>query len=290
MPGIGKKAVDGDPVIGFVLEDFADAATTTYTYVRKVLLYVNLGHAKLDNDITSGSLLAGSSTIDQISGAFEPLADSLDLAGKDIIHVRSILAEGGKWSISPEGLLVVERIETNELHVKNKAEIGAPDAPRGVTLYDANGSGQPYCFYIQDGVPATVSGTCEANQHLFSKTALSSPVADSEEVPAPEEPATDPSGTPAESPPLEEQPLASDPIISEPTVPAGELSPPAEESIVSPEPEPVPQETPLVTESVFPEETAPPRAELAPSDTTSESPPTQTVEEQAPETTIEIQP
>ncbi|MEK7173559.1 MAG: hypothetical protein AAB710_00565, partial [Patescibacteria group bacterium] len=167
QPGVGRKANDGERTIGIALEDFTHAATTTNTEIRKVLTFINLGHAKLDHEIANGSLDAASSTMDQFTGAFEPLEGSLNLSGKDIVNVRGILSEGNVWNITPEGTLAVTRVETNELYVKDKAEVGATDAPRGVTLYDANGSGQPYCFYILDGKPSTVSGTCEANKHLF---------------------------------------------------------------------------------------------------------------------------
>ena len=65
----------------------------------------------------------------------------------------------GSWYIDADGNVQAETIYAKQVFVKDALEIGTPEAPIGMTLYDTN-TKQPYCLYITDGAVRTTSGKC----------------------------------------------------------------------------------------------------------------------------------
>ena len=284
IAGVGRKSNDNERSIGIALEDFDTAATTTEANIKKVLVFVNLGHAQLDPTIAAGNVSMASSTISQTTGAFTPVDGSMNLDNKDIYNVRGILSSSGSWSLDEEGKLVVKKLEADEVHAKDKATVGTTDKPRGVTLFDTE-SGTPYCVFVKAGQVETVSGTCESNASVFEKS------------PAPAKKPVSSSSQKEEESPKSEEPEASPEPEAE--IPVEDKDPPADEPPSAKEPEEVAEpapdtaepENPPVTEPepVVVEDPPPPAAEPAPEPAsepdTAEAPPvdnTATVSEPTP--------
>ncbi|OFZ56495.1 MAG: hypothetical protein A3D92_07560 [Bacteroidetes bacterium RIFCSPHIGHO2_02_FULL_44_7] len=111
------------------------------------------------------------------SGQQSILGAEFDLQNKNIINVRNILSASGNWSIDENGKLIVKEIETEKLTVKESAQIGSSEKPRGITLYDP--TGDPYCVSVAvGGALASESGVC----------AMSSSPSPSSNSPSPPEP------------------------------------------------------------------------------------------------------
>jgi len=103
--------------------------------------------------------------------------------------LRVRLAELGLF-VDEDGVLIVEKIkakavETETLEVKAE-EVGKT----GITLYD-RGTGQPYCFYIENGVSMTVAGQCAVAVTPVSNPIDSSPTEENSEEPTVEIDLTD---------------------------------------------------------------------------------------------------
>ncbi|PJE64280.1 MAG: hypothetical protein COU90_03625, partial [Candidatus Ryanbacteria bacterium CG10_big_fil_rev_8_21_14_0_10_43_42] len=301
IPGVGQKANEGDATVGFALESYANAATTTDSHIRKILVFINLGHATLDKVIASGEADAASTTINQLSGAFEPLDGSLDLGGADIVHIRGILSENGTWSIDENGNLKVRTINAERVRT-DSLEVGSETKPFGTTLYDTEG-GYPYCVYVSGGELKTVSGTCEQNTHLFSGAKETTPPAEENtedpppsvetpietesspetetpsntEEPSPEIPPSD-SEEPPETPPIEEALPENKETSAPPPAPPEEEPQP---KISVPETEPLPEAPPIEEALPENEDKTPPEIETEPTppvtnETNPEEPPPDT--------------
>jgi len=148
VSGVGMKA-SGGSTVGIALESFgagssssgsgADGSLSSGT----ILVFINL----------SGSTLSGVSGESAESAFVFGEKGIIDLGGKDIANARSILSENGTWSISADGALVVESIETNALRV------GSESAPRGIEMFDFD-NGAIVCVFVQGGEIRSVPGGC----------------------------------------------------------------------------------------------------------------------------------
>ncbi|PIR45019.1 MAG: hypothetical protein COV10_01705, partial [Candidatus Vogelbacteria bacterium CG10_big_fil_rev_8_21_14_0_10_51_16] len=154
ISGVGMKATSTtQATVGIALEPFDGkvASTTsdieTYEKTGTIIVFVNLTSARLRG--ISGAQLDSGWLIDQETGTMKMAeAGTLDLQGKDIVQVRSIVSASGKWSITADGNLVVAGLT-----------VGTAEQPTGITLFD-RATGNPYCFYIEDGMSQTAAGIC----------------------------------------------------------------------------------------------------------------------------------
>jgi len=68
----------------------------------------------------------------------------------------------GSWYIDADGNVQAETIKAKQIFAQDAIEIGTPEAPIGMTLYDMN-TKRPYCLYITNGDVRTTSGKCTAD-------------------------------------------------------------------------------------------------------------------------------
>jgi len=239
---------------------------------------VNLGYAKLDTAISGGSV-ASSTFADAQTGELLTLGESLDMDNNDIVNIRGILSANGTWSIDENGNLKVATIEAEKIKTQ-QLEIGSAEKPFGTTLYDVE-NGQPYCAYIKAGALQTVSGTCEANTHLFStsggnKSQSPQPKAEgavSDDPPSPEnqnpEPADNSQGASSEENTQSDTDIKNtdshtgDTAATDPT--PSEASGEGEDSGSTEETTDPPQEEPALEETVEPQAEEPDPVEPIPS-------------------------
>ena len=277
-PGIGTRATTTGMTIGVALESFDGLSATGSSTKGIIQVFVNLGYAKLDDKIAGGKV-ASSTFADAKTGKLLTLGESLDMDNNDIINVRGIIAANDSWSIDENGNLKAVTIEAEKVKT-GELEIGSSARPFGATLYDVE-NGQPYCLFIKGGEPQTVSGTCQANNNLFTAEESEPepvPVEIEEESVVVEE---SPSETSEQEPiPAEEEPPPTEtPIVSE--EPPPETT--SEQSIQEPEPVTI-EEAPAIAEEPL-EEPSPQEPEPMPAE---ESPPAEEpvdIEEPPPDTT-----
>ncbi|RJQ37766.1 hypothetical protein C4552_00005, partial [Candidatus Parcubacteria bacterium] len=281
LAGIGMKATSSGPTVGIALADFDDQSEGEYATVHgeivkrgTILVFVNLSYARLDSGLAS--VADGAPwTVDPDTGRVV-LGYALDMQNQAILNVRSIIAASGLWSIDENGALVVE-----ELTAKSKLQVGTPENPRGITLFDFD-SGQPSCVFVQGGQVRSVPGECT----------FDSPISSQSPPPAPPPPSSNETPPPAPSA-VEEPPPAEESSQPDPEPdPASSTEPPAEETpptdnTSSTEGEPAPDPTPSAPAPEPESEPAP--AEPTEVTTTEESSPTtETEQAQAPsESTLE---
>jgi hypothetical protein len=161
VSGVGMKATTSGQIVGIALEPFGgttqgENGEIVYEKEAKITVFVNLGWQKIDSEVAKGTVGTNEIwTVDSTTGAMKMVsAAALNLRGKEISNVRSILSESGKWSVSEEGVLVVDSLE-----VRGNVRIGSPERRAGITLYDEN-TGEPYCIKIIAGVVTSTGGQC----------------------------------------------------------------------------------------------------------------------------------
>jgi hypothetical protein len=158
LPGIGMKATTSGTMIGIALESFdGQKATTTEEVggsrvsIGKIVVYVDLGYAKLTPQIKDGQITYSDKdiwTVDPTTGQIKSIA-TLDLNGFDIVNVKAIRSAAGKWSLDEEG-----RLSVSEINITDKINIGSSDKRIGITLFDET-TGEPYCLRISGGMVKT---------------------------------------------------------------------------------------------------------------------------------------
>ncbi|OHA58438.1 MAG: hypothetical protein A2571_01510 [Candidatus Vogelbacteria bacterium RIFOXYD1_FULL_44_32] len=144
-PGIGMKATTTGMTLGVALNSFAGESVSD---TGEVMVFINMSYAKISDSVSDGDITEALWQIDNTTGDIKALA-SLDLGGKSLKNISSLSSITGKWSISEDGKLVVDEIETNKLTVKN-----------GITTQDKT-TGDFYCIYIDNGTLETEQGRCE---------------------------------------------------------------------------------------------------------------------------------
>ena len=153
----------------------------------------------------------------------------------------------GKWYIDAEGNVQAETIQAKNIVAEESLEVGTPEAPVGMTLYDLS-SKKPYCLYISGGSVMTVPGKCAA---VAPAPAPSTPPTDTA-VPADTAPPPPEETTPTESAPSESAPTSDEPPVSSDAVPPAEtVSEPPAPVITETTSEPAPTET-TTTEPITP--------------------------------------
>jgi Chaperone of endosialidase len=162
----------------------------------------------------------------------------LNLEGNRILDVAKLVGYMGKWSIDENGQITAKKVVAEEL------EVGSPDKPAGITIYDKKG--MPGCIELDDvntGAVRVTPGKCGESADIQQ-------TAPAEATPTPDATSPHPTPTPTDTAQTQENaPTATD--ISAPTVPADsetsappEAETPAPESggAVAPTPEPGPDE------------------------------------------------
>lgn len=159
IPGIGKKAENGESTVGIALESFNNSE-------GMIMIFINLGQNTLSNSISGGAIQTNWWNVDELTGRIISTF-ALDMNSKEIINVRNILSSSGNWSIGDDGRLFVKEIETEKIKIKN---------PYGITIFDAD-TGEPVCVVSKSGVLTTIPGECNSNSQLpVSKTDTEAPI------------------------------------------------------------------------------------------------------------------
>jgi hypothetical protein len=211
--------------------------------VGKVLVFVNLSYAKLDNAVSqlalgeplgSGAGEGAPLSVDQQSGKVSSgFFGNVNMGGNNIIDVGKIVGMFGKWSLDENGKLVAEEIEAKRGTFKDSLNVGTQDKPTGITIYDT-GTKKPYCLLMTNGAIVSAPGQCDnaASSQVISTPASPPPAPPAPapvpvpplaaETPASQAPAQDssfiePSPEPIPTPAPESAPLASNP--AEPSTP-----------------------------------------------------------------------
>ncbi|MBI3274095.1 MAG: hypothetical protein HYZ69_03035, partial [Candidatus Colwellbacteria bacterium] len=180
LAGVGMKATKDGYTVGIALESFdlvrhpepCEGSQGDSSVVRlpqndaevcvgKILVFVNLGYSKLDDNL-QGLTSAGGETlttnaffIDQTTGKLTAsFTAGLDLKDNSLENVSKILSSNGSWSIDENGKLAVKEIKTDAL------EIGSPEKPQGVTIYDKF-TGEPVCVLSENKALVLKEGKCE---------------------------------------------------------------------------------------------------------------------------------
>ncbi|MBI3798041.1 MAG: hypothetical protein HY268_13875 [Deltaproteobacteria bacterium] len=284
-PGVATKATSSGMTIGYALQPFtshqpalAGSHPEQANGTGKILIFINLGYARLDPAVQSGRVNTNEGwVIDQASGRITT-ALTLDMSGRDIINVRSILSQTGMWSIDENGRLVME-----ELEVRGKAKFGTPQHPQGITIFDQV-TGEPGCVQLVNGALNVTPGECSSTSGNARSSAsspssnetqsqeASSHSSDSTSTPAEspqEEPGTNPASKPQSQSAAESTPESSP--VSDPS--SSGSTPPAVNPEQSASSQPVEASSPLSSESPAPSEsslTAPSAEPNSPTSSTSE--------------------
>jgi len=208
VAGVGMKS-QGGSTIGIALEEFNPQSTTDdQQQESKILVFI---------DLQSQGLTASGGTLDTSFGE----NGILDIGSQDIANVRSIISASGTWSISADGVLVVESIETNSLRV------GSEGSPRGIEMFDFE-SGALVCMFVQGGEVRSVPGGCT----FESGTASSAPA-----------PTPDPTPTPTPDPTPDPTPTATSTPPTPTPAPTPDPTPTATSTPPTPDPTPEPADT-----------------------------------------------
>jgi len=169
ISGIGAKATTSGITVGIALENFKAGQTQnpdgTITYnsessTGKILVFVNLGYAKIDPQIAGGQIQAASASssaafwnIDAASGRIKPIA-VLDLNNFEIMNVKSISSANGTWNIDESGKLIAREI--------NAEKVVAKKAVFDIIEMKDEDTGEIYCMKIKSGVVMAAAGGCQA--------------------------------------------------------------------------------------------------------------------------------
>ena len=188
VAGVGKKATSSGITVGVALEGFdgwseLPDGERQFSESGVVMVFANLGYSKLD-DAVSGMALTGSAdnslsgveglltnawSVDQTSGKVNVgFYGDIDMHGNNILNVANIISENGKWSISEDGIIIANRVitdelVTNKLTVNDAATFGSVAKPIGLTVYD-EATGAEYCMKVRNGAVVAAAGSCSIAQ------------------------------------------------------------------------------------------------------------------------------
>ena len=106
VSGVGMKATStSQTTVGYALESYSGEGGGKLVYeknslgdVGKILVFVNLAEGRLSSSISNGTMTT-----------------NLDAGGNSILNIKSLISQSGKWSISEDGVLTVEKIQTKKL-------------------------------------------------------------------------------------------------------------------------------------------------------------------------------
>jgi len=107
--------------------------------------------------------------VDQTSGKVNVgFYGDIDMHGNNILNVANIISENGKWSISEDGIIIANRVitdelVTNKLTVNDAATFGSVAKPIGLTVYD-EATGAEYCMKVRNGAVVAAAGSCSIAQ------------------------------------------------------------------------------------------------------------------------------
>ncbi len=170
VSGVAMKATTSAQIIGIALQGYNGTAEGSVVYdtvtVGKINVFINLGYAKLNPQISGGTVNVtgtGESSfwdVDESSGRIKFIG-ALDINDFDMVNVKAISGSRGMWSIDENGKLLAKEVETGKLNVKDSVTIGTKEKPIGMTIFE-KGTGNPICVYAEGGVLKTVSGECGA--------------------------------------------------------------------------------------------------------------------------------
>jgi hypothetical protein len=118
------------------------------------LLGISSDIATVSTSIIEGDVHTPFWTIDEYSGAILAM-NGINMNGNAMYNIAEIVGIDDSWSVNGQGLLTV-----NGLVVKGTIEVGSPEKPSGITLYDEV-TGEPYCLRMVAGVMQSSLGTCE---------------------------------------------------------------------------------------------------------------------------------
>jgi|GEM_PF-1681420 len=249
-PGIGMRLNFSGTAVGTALEDFngQDATTTvpggTYK-TGKILVFINLGYAKLDSAM---SQLASADpanpsnawSVDQRSGKVNVnFFGNVDLTGNAIINVSKILSANGKWKIDEDGTFIATKIITDELATQ-KLKVGSSQKPAGITIFDET-TGDPFCLKVKNGTMVSDPGECKEGtsvpENPTTQTSHPEPIIQQSSGSASTTPPETTPPSPASQEPLSPPPpppvIGTEPQSPETSPPAGG-SPPATTSAQPP--------------------------------------------------------
>ena len=188
VAGVGKKATSSGITVGVALEGFdgwseLPDGERQFSESGVVMVFANLGYSKLD-DAVSGMASTGSAdnslsgveglltnawSVDQTSGKVNVgFYGDIDMHGNNILNVANIISENGKWSISEDGIIIANRVitdelVTNKLTVNDAATFGSVAKPIGLTVYD-EATGAEYCMKVRNGAVVAAAGSCSIAQ------------------------------------------------------------------------------------------------------------------------------
>ena len=136
VAGVGKKATQSGETIGVALE-----AYDSQSLKNQIMLFVDLRYYMIYENA------AGSLSSNQDFGL-----DSLVA----LLKQMGIKIESGVISIVN---LVVDKLITRELYVRENLEVGSSELPAGITLYDQI-TKEPYCVVVKNGELVNLPGKC----------------------------------------------------------------------------------------------------------------------------------
>ena len=173
----------------------------------------------------------------------------------------------GSWYIDADGNVQAQTIKAKQIFAREAIEIGTPEAPIGMTLYDTK-TKRPYCLYVANGSVRTTSGKCTTAEES------SSPVPDTTSLTS--TPLSD--DTPQATTSLTSEPLSGDTTSATTDSPSATTEAPTSELGATDSAEPAPLTEAPPSESDPADSTEP--APLGITD--SEASPDATITEQAP--------
>jgi hypothetical protein len=166
-PGYGMLASNSNAgVYAVALENFnPSSSSTTGTILAMVRTGASLPQsplAKLDSLIAGGKINTTDLwQIDQQTGKIKPFTN-LDLSDQTLDNVRAISSASGLWSITAEGVIVAEEVNTKKL-----------TTDLGITTRD-RATGEYYCIFIEAGMMRSTLGRCATT--TTTSTTNSSPM------------------------------------------------------------------------------------------------------------------
>ena len=139
----------------------SQTVATTTVKVGKILMLVNLGWYKLDSGLSLiASGLSDALMIDPLTGKIAvDYNDSINMKGNSILNIGSLSGMLNNWSLSPDGILVVQEIRAKRGVFEESLEVGTQAKPTGITIYDT-ATGQPYCLQVTNGQTVSTPGKC----------------------------------------------------------------------------------------------------------------------------------
>ncbi len=213
----GEGVAPSEPCIPIPDPHYAPGSSSSYqstngkVKIGKIMVFVNLGYAKLDSAVASAaasstSLSTNAWSVDQSSGCVVLFMGDINMQGNAILDVKKITGYLGKWSIDEDGTLMAVRVITDEM-VTKKLTVGSAAAPSGITLYDEV-TRDPYCLKMRNGAMVSDAGVCGASAGAPAPApSAPSPVASDTAT-------TSPAAEPPESAPLPDVATSTPPTIA----------------------------------------------------------------------------